>query len=268
MRDFTLNKFEELIKVLKDKGYAFQPYKEYILSPLERVIVLRHDVDLLPLNSLATAEVENRLGIKGVYYFRSVPESYDVDVIKKIDRRGHEVGFHYETMDIVIINYKLKIKNYENKNEILRSAFDEFKSQLMRFNEIVEVKTVCMHGSPRGKYDNKLIWSKYNYKDLGIIGEPYLDIDWNEFGYLTDTGRRWNGDKYSLRDKVNSKYRFNFKSTDDIINNVDKLPDKLMITVHPQRWTNNPLLWTKELVWQNVKNVVKFIKVKKSLSSL
>ena len=30
-----------------------------------------------------------------------------------------------------------------------------------------------------------------------------------------------------------------------------------MINVHPQRWTDRPLLWVKELVGQNVKNVVK-----------
>ena len=30
-----------------------------------------------------------------------------------------------------------------------------------------------------------------------------------------------------------------------------------MFTIHPQRWTNNHGLWTKELVMQNIKNVVK-----------
>ncbi|MCX6272835.1 MAG: hypothetical protein NTU44_16785 [Bacteroidetes bacterium] len=30
-----------------------------------------------------------------------------------------------------------------------------------------------------------------------------------------------------------------------------------MITVHTQRWTDDPFLWTRELVMQNVKNVVK-----------
>lgn len=24
-----------------------------------------------------------------------------------------------------------------------------------------------------------------------------------------------------------------------------------MFTVHPQRWINNPMLWMRELVWQN-----------------
>jgi hypothetical protein len=32
-----------------------------------------------------------------------------------------------------------------------------------------------------------------------------------------------------------------------------------MITFHPQRWTNKPLPWLKELLVQNVKNVVKGI---------
>jgi hypothetical protein len=47
-----------------------------------------------------------------------------------------------------------------------------------------------MHGSPRSKFDNKELWSKYNYRDLGIIGEPFFDIDFDDFFYLTDTGRR------------------------------------------------------------------------------
>ena len=96
------------------------------------------------------------------------------------------------------------------------------------FRKNFDVKTICMHGSPRSKYDNRIIWSKYNYKDLGIIAEPYFDIDFNEFAYFTDTGRRWNGNKFSIRDKVKSKYNFDFKSTQDIINDIDKLPNKVM----------------------------------------
>ena len=62
-----------------------------------------------------------------------------------------------------------------------------------------------MHGSSLSKYDNKLLWKYYNYRKSGIIGEPYFDIDFNEVFYLTDTGRRWDGDRVSVRDKVESK---------------------------------------------------------------
>ena len=33
--------------------------------------------------------------------------------------------------------------------------------------------------------------------------------------------------------------------------------DKLMINVHPQRWTNDYVPWVKELVGQNFKNIIK-----------
>ena len=50
-----------------------------------------------------------------------------------------------------------------------------------------------------------------------------------------------------------------FRKTWDIIEAVERglLPDKVMLNVHPQRWNDRFGPWVKELVWQNVKNVVK-----------
>ncbi len=103
---------------------------------------------------------------------------------------------------------------------------------------------------------------------MGIIGEPYFDVDFSKVLYLTDTGRRWDGEKVSVRDKVNYQLRimnYELKKTEDIIRAAKNeiLPNQIMITTHPQRWTNNPIAWTKELVMQNVKNVVKGVLVKK-----
>ena len=58
--------------------------------------------------------------------------------------------------------------------------------------------------------------------------------------------------------------QFKFRSTQDIIDAAEGglLPDMIMIKVHPQRWTDNPVLWAKELIWQNFKNVVKWGMVK------
>ena len=130
-----------------------------------------------------------------------------------------------------------------------------------------------MHGNPKSRYDSKDIWKRYDYRELGIIGEPYFDIDFNEVFYLTDTGRRWDGWKVSIRDKVPEQQKWInqglvFHSTRDIIQAAqnNQLPDKIMITTHPQRWTNRPLPWLKELVWQNMKNVVKRRMVEKRRS--
>lgn len=92
-----------------------------------------------------------------------------------------------------------------------------------------------------------------------IIGEPYFDINFNEVLYLTDTGRRWNTSRGNVRDKVQSKYNYNFKSTFDIIEALGKkeLPDKIMLNVHPHRWFDNYFCWIKELILQKTKNIIK-----------
>jgi hypothetical protein len=138
-------------------------------------------------------------------------------------------------------------------------AWEDFKKNLEKLRKLYPVETICMHGSPLSKYDNKLLWKKYDYRSLGLIGEPYIDIDFNNMGYLTDTGRRWNGGAASLRDKVNSKYVYDIKTTYDLIAHLrnNLLPKHLMITTHPQRWTNNNISWIKELVFQNIKNIIK-----------
>jgi hypothetical protein len=165
-------------------------------------------------------------------------------------------------MDLVSKTAKGKSEKVISRGELIDLAYESFCSNLEMFRKNFDIKTICMHGSPRSKYDNKLIWSKYNYKDLDIIGEPYYDVDFNEFAYFTDTGRCWNGHKFSIRDKVQSKYNFNFKTTQQIIDNLDKLPPKVMFTIHPERWHDKILPWTKELITQNLKNIVKRVMVK------
>jgi hypothetical protein len=134
-----------------------------------------------------------------------------------------------------------------------------------------------MHGSPLSKFDNREIWKKYDYKQLGLIAEPYFDLDFNQVFYLTDTGRKWDGDKVSVRDKVmegrlieNEAFlKTRFHTTNDIISAIKagKFPDKVMMTFHPQRWTYNKIDWCEELIVQNVKNIAKAILVKQQNKS-
>ncbi len=122
-----------------------------------------------------------------------------------------------------------------------------------------------MHGSPRSPYDSKDIWTQYDFKALKIIGEPYLTTDFSRMLYLTDTGRRWDSFHVSLRDKIEEYQEgwtaqgWSFHSTDDIIKALqgNRLPGQLMVTTHPQRWNKFGFAWIKELLVQNVKNVVK-----------
>ena len=82
--------------------------------------------------------------------------------------------------------------------------------------------------------------------------------------YLTDTGRRWDGHRYNVRDKATKEnpitnpefLKLRFHHTKDIIKvvNAGAFPKQAMLNFHPQRWNDKPGPWVKELVWQNVKN--------------
>jgi len=240
--DFTLEKYAALLDALK--AYGFQSF------------VLRHDVDLLPGNSLRTAHMESEKGMFGIYYFRAVPESWDEGIIREIAGLGHEIGYHYESLTTC--------------NGAVDDAYADFCKNLDTLRRIVPVKNICMHGSPCSPYDSKDIWKKYDYKALGIDNEPYLDTDFSKVFYLTDTGRRWDGYKVSVRDKI-PRYQdewtakgLTFHTTDDVIEGLrtGRIPKNLMITVHPQRWNPFGMTWCKEMILQNAKNIVKRVIIK------
>ena len=80
--DFTRQKYREFISQLKKSGYEFITYADYCGGKLpQRFVILRHDVDLKPLNSFGVAKDEKKIGAKATYYFRAVPESWDDEII-------------------------------------------------------------------------------------------------------------------------------------------------------------------------------------------
>lgn len=243
--DFTISKYIELLTALVESGYSFQTFSEFQNKRKERSIVLRHDVDLMPENSLKFARIQNELGVKGVYYFRAVKESWDEDIIREIYGLGHEIGYHYESLTTTQGN--------------LDEAILDFEKNLNKLRKLAQVTSICMHGSPMSRYDSKDLWLSHDYKDYGIYSEPYFDVDFNKVFYLTDTGRKWNGDKVSVRDRVKTSFDLEFSKSDEIILAAQNghLPELIMFTFHPQRWNDKWTVWIKELMLQNVKNVVK-----------
>lgn len=261
--DFTPIIYFQLLLQLKDSGYKFITYSDYCARLMSKCfVILRHDVDLNPQNSLEIAKLEKELGAKATYYFRAVPESWDEEIIKAIHQMGHEIGYHYESLTTCKGN--------------VQKAFSDFAKNLERLRRLVSVSTICMHGSPRSPYDSKNIWKQYDYNTLGVIGEPYLTTDFSKMLYLTDTGRRWDGYKVSVRDRIEGYQEkwnakgWSFHSTDDIIKALqeNRLPDQIMITTHPQRWNNFGIAWIKELLLQNGKNLVKATVVRRNSNLL
>ena len=243
-RDFTLERYSELLSTAVASIYTPITVQDYLTTPAKRSLILRHDVDRVPERALKMAQVEQGMNVTSTYYFRHKPGVFDPTTISKIADMGHEIGYHYETLD--------KAKGNVDK------AVHIFEAELAEFREITEIKTVCMHGNPLAPWSNRDMWKRHNFKDFGITGEPYLSINYTDVMYLTDTGRTWAGEKVSVKDVVDTHHDCKVSSTDEVVSLIKSEQFlHICLLAHPNRWCDNFGSWLWELVWQNTKNIGK-----------
>jgi len=229
--DFTYRKYRELLKVLIEHKYQLGSLVAYMESPAPKCCIVRHDVDSWPSNALQMAKLEAELEISATYYFRISPLSFEKNIISSIVALGHELGYHYEDLTM--------------HNGNMEKAIASFQNNLKHFREFYPVKTIAMHGKPLSRWNNLDLWKKYDYREFGLVCEPYLSLNYDEILYLTDTGNCWDGHKYSIRDEVNSAFNYKIHSTDDLINHIhnQQLPDRILMNIHPARWNDSLLRW-------------------------
>lgn len=230
-RDFTLKKYEELCEVISNSGYTNLTIAEYLenKSKSDSVILIRHDVDENIRFALDMAEVESDYGIKATYYFRTRKNVYVPDIIDTIASYHHEIGYHYETLDTARGDIDLAIRL--------------FSDELAMFRERYDIRTVCMHGNPLSKYDNRTIWERCRPSDFGLLGEPYLSLDYDQFAYFSDSGRTWDINKNKIKDTIEKSHSPGYvRNTNDLIKLIKQgsLHDICILT-HPERWPKTDL---------------------------
>ncbi|MCD4704629.1 hypothetical protein K8R66_00975, partial [bacterium] len=186
MKDFTLKTYKQLLKTLLNKGYQFLTAEEYFtLTPLPSrlvdnspsrkfttsqphpLVIMRHDVDRKPNNALRMAKLENELGVKATYYFRTITQTFKPEIIKEIAELGHEIGYHYENLSEVASRNNFRKskkqkskskKNKDNNYNLFELALKDFKINLARLRKLYPIKSIAMHGSPLSKWDSRLLW--------------------------------------------------------------------------------------------------------------
>jgi len=232
--DFTLNKYESLCQAVAKSKYVSMTLANYIqLRHKKRnspIIIMRHDIDRAPKRALDVAEVEYKYNIHATYYFRVQKRVCITDIMDKVASYGHEIGFHYETID--------KCKgNIEQAKEL-------FKKELADFQNRYNILTVCAHGNPLTRNDNKDIWKSLKLEDFGLLGEAFLTLDYSKFAYFSDSGRTWlknESQKMPGKDSVNTAFdQLLTKNTDDVIKIIIEgtLPN-ICILSHPERWSKD-----------------------------
>ncbi|MCX9010317.1 MAG: hypothetical protein OIN66_04255 [Candidatus Methanoperedens sp.] len=275
--DFTYFKYIKFCQALIDSGLKILTLKDYLsMNELpEKFAIIRHDIDDESdlAYAMKMAEAEYELGFKTTYYFRSNEKVFNVDYIKRISGFGHEIGYHYEVLGEADGDFEEAIKLFE--------------SNLDKFRKICEIKTIAQHGGPlknglnvisfsnvleiimqtlRGQrifdnWESKELWKRYDFKTYGIIGEPYLSLNFDEIMYLSDTNRSWVDTRYRIKDKIQSRRAigvYNIKCTEDIIQELKSgRLRKVHILIHPSNWKDNFSDWTKWLLLQQIRTIGK-----------
>ncbi len=200
--EFTYNEYKTLINTSLEKGYVFSDYVD--VDNYEKVIILRHDIDLSPEKALKIAEIEYELGVKSIYFLLLSTNFYNVfsketsKIISEIIDMGHNIGLHFDE------------QRYET------NSIDQIKKHIYREKEILEIaldvkiEAVSMHIPSRRILDS--------FIELDKIVNSYSYKYFKEMKYLSDSLMNWR--ENPIEAIANNKY------------------DKLHILTHPFWYSN------------------------------
>ncbi|MEZ4979964.1 MAG: hypothetical protein R2772_11820 [Chitinophagales bacterium] len=249
--DFTLSAYRDYVSLLAENEYSFLTYQQFmgLSSKPKKYCLIRHDVDRKPKNALKMAVLEQELGICSTYYFRMKPRTFNKEIVDKISKLGHEIGYHYESLS--------------DARGDTNEAIKDFEKNLNKLRMVVPVATCSMHGRPLLPYDNRDLWKteeNHNYlvRDLNLLGEIYLDIDYSNIAYINDTGRNWTSGKANKRDRVFSNINIDFKNSFELRNYLlNPTHNEIVFQIHPERWSDNQIEWHIQNLKDMVINTIK-----------
>lgn len=253
MQDFTLEAYRWYLGAIRNSYSSILRFRDFFSLPEcpDTFIIIRHDVDRKPGNALKMARIEKEMGIHSTYYFRSKSHVFKADIISEIAASGHEIGYHYESLSDAKGNHK--------------SALIDFEQNLRKLRTISPICTIAMHGSPLSPHDNRRLWRDltdrdYLKKSLGILGDAYLDIDYQDIAYITDTGRNWYSARSNKRDMVQSDLYPNFKSGKVLLDSFKNCCyPKVIFQIHPERWTTSKIEYLNQWALDHFANIIKTI---------
>lgn len=215
-----------------------------------RFFIVRHDVDGNVENALEMAKIDARNGIRATYYFRTKPRLFSPRIIRSIAELGHEIGYHYEVLSDARGNFA--------------HARNLFEDSLLKLRRIAPVETACMHGRAMSKYHNLDFWKRYSLEEFDLLAEPYLDIDYTDMYYFTDTGLCWDNRRFNIRDIVQSKNHGPIQETPELLAFINTSANlKGAILTHTNVWTDRivVLMFYKLAFWGI--NRIKYLKKKR-----
>ena len=152
---FTYRAYRRLLDIIAESGYSVYGVEQILIArrdgtlPEGKYVAIRHDVDYFPGRALNMATIEAERKIATTYYIRRRFFDADPHLARKIAALGHQIGYHYEEVDV-----HQKAPNLQ----IARDAVGFFIGSLLDIDKLgFPIKTVCAHGNPLTDVDNRQV---------------------------------------------------------------------------------------------------------------
>ncbi len=230
LRPSRLSYYDRLMAQLKAANYSAYTLKELnerklvgggADAPMNKILVLRHDIDTDPRSAWMMAQIEKKYDFYGTYYFRlSTAREHYMQLIAEM---GHEVSYHYE--EIASYSKKHKLRNRQQVEMHIEPIRKMFSLNLKAFRNKhnLECKTIASHGEwINAKYLNMANLELLNdelRKELDIEVEAY-DADFMKIflkSRIADLGNPlWN--PYPVEDAISNNEPY------------------IYLLLHPRQW--------------------------------
>jgi hypothetical protein len=178
MKELTYPNYRQLITELK-KEYTFTCFSKikYSNEPIQKKVLLRHDIDLSLEKALEMAEIENELGVSSVYFlflrspFYNIFSGKEEKIIRRIIELQHYIGLHFDFAKYE--NLTISQMSYQIKREI------DFLQDFYQ----VKLDSVSFHRPLSLDFFTRLELSNYPHS--------YEPVFVNNFKYLSDSRAMW-----------------------------------------------------------------------------
>ena len=213
MKPFTYKTYKRLLIALK-KDYDFTSFSKIKFSnePIEKKVLLRHDIDLSLEKALELAKIEKVLRLTSTYFlflrnpFYNIFSEESARIINRIISLNHNIGLHFDCAKYV---YKtISQLSYQVTREI------EFIQHFFG----IKLDAVSFHRPVSLGFYEKL--------EIASCPHSYEPIFVNKFKYFSDSRALW-------------RYGYPLDSAEY------KKRQNLHILIHPIWWNNNHVPGTR-----------------------
>lgn len=184
--DFTLENYQRLIRLAKEKGFTFILHKDDYCAE-RKDIIWRHDVEFSPDIALQMAKIENKEGVRTTYFWQlhtnyyNTASIYFLDILKQIYDMGHHIGLHFDS-------HFWNIQSVEELDQFIRLDSNYLECILKRINICDALDTFSFHNT------NPFILGCDKYTYGGLVN-VYSSFFKEHYEYCGDSTGIWRFDR-------------------------------------------------------------------------